>query len=154
MLITIDKPVKVQRLYNIWKNMRQRCSNPNASGYKNYGGRGISICSDWDNFYVFQDWALSNGYEDNLEIDRIDSNSDYSPVNCRWVTKSFNSAMRNKDPRNRGFKRSRYSQEQVLLAKELRRSGHTYKHIGTVLGCGITHVKRIVDGELVYLGGR
>lgn len=75
------------RLYSIWSDMKRRCSNKNNSQYKYYGGRGISVCDEWANsFPVFQEWALSHGYQDNLSIDRIDVNGDYCSSNCRWTT--------------------------------------------------------------------
>ena len=75
------------RLYNIWLNMKQRCSNPKASHYEYYGGKGVSVCEEWEkSFSAFRDWALAHGYEDGLTIDRIESDKDYCPENCRWVT--------------------------------------------------------------------
>ena len=75
------------RLYSIWASMKTRCLNPNSKTYHYYGGRGISICDEWkDNFSAFRDWALSNGYRDDLTLDRIDSDKDYSPENCKWST--------------------------------------------------------------------
>lgn len=78
------------RLYSIWCGMRGRCLFENHSAYPYYGGRGITICPEWLNFNVFQSWALSTGYQDNLEIDRIDNEKGYQPGNCRWITHAEN----------------------------------------------------------------
>jgi hypothetical protein len=76
------------RVFSIWTAMRARCKNPNSISYKNYGGRGIIVCKEWDsNFITFYNWAMNNGYNDNLTIDRIDNNGNYEPSNCKWSTK-------------------------------------------------------------------
>lgn len=77
------------RLYSIWDNMKSRCNNPNKDSYRNYGGRGIKVCPEWlHDFSAFRDWALSNGYDDDLTLDRIDNDKGYTPENCRWETRS------------------------------------------------------------------
>lgn len=75
------------RLYGIWCNMKDRCSNPNNIGFNLYGGRGITVCDEWCiDFRCFEQWAVTNGYNDDLTIDRVNVNKGYSPNNCRWVT--------------------------------------------------------------------
>jgi len=75
------------RLYNIWQHMKKRCFNINDGDYKNYGGRGITICPEWTNDYIkFRDWALNNGYKENLQINRILNDGNYEPNNCDWAT--------------------------------------------------------------------
>ena len=74
------------KLYYVWHGMKKRCNDKNNKGYKWYGGRGIKICDEWlEDYIAFKNWAVSNGYEEGLTIDRINVDGNYEPDNCRWV---------------------------------------------------------------------
>jgi len=79
------------RLHRIWAHMKSRCNNPKSHAYHHYGGRGIRVCKEWLEFFIiFRTWALANGYNNNLTIDRVDSNKGYNPNNCQWLTRAEN----------------------------------------------------------------
>lgn len=110
-------------LLSVYKNMIQRCSNPNTRYYKNYGGRGISVCQLWlDNFEDFYKFAVQNGWQHELTIDRINNDGDYEPDNCRFVTKAENNRNRNGVQTNnttgvRGVSYSKANKKYVAYAR-------------------------------------
>jgi hypothetical protein len=85
------KAGKHEKLFRIWRCIKQRCGDKNAKNYYLYGGRGIKICDEWKNDYSkFREWGIKNGYRSNLQIDRINNDGDYEPSNCRFVTHTEN----------------------------------------------------------------
>lgn len=78
--------IKNKRIFNCWWNMKQRCDSKDRNDSKYYHDKGITYCDEWNNYESFQDWAINNGYADNLTLDRLDSNLSYCPENCRWIT--------------------------------------------------------------------
>ena len=96
------------RLHTIWKAMNQRCCNPANKEYHRYGGRGITVCDEWQNdFQVFYDWAIANGYDGNAPrgqctIDRTDNDKGYNPDNCRWVDMKTQSNNRSNNRHKKG----------------------------------------------------
>lgn len=94
-----------KRLLSIWKNMNTRCTNPNYEKYHKYGGRGITICKEWKDFNVFKIWSLSNGYTNELTLDRRNTDGNYEPNNCRYVTTSLQAFNKNSyDNKTSSFK--------------------------------------------------
>lgn len=82
-----DGGTKKTKLYKVWRSMINRCEYKKNVDYDNYGGRGIRICKEWrNNYIVFKDWSLNNGYKEGLTIDRKDNDGNYEPSNCQWIT--------------------------------------------------------------------
>lgn len=108
------------RIYDIWKGMRHRCTNPNRPGYKYYGLKGIKVCDEWNNengFENFYEWSIDNGYADYLTIDRLDSNKDYQPDNCQWVTHLENTTKATKQKHLPTFEYIGINQMECLMVK-------------------------------------
>lgn len=94
--------LKNSQLYMTWSRMKRRCNNPNCDKYSYYGGRGIRVCEEWTNdFMSFYNWAITNGYREDLTIDRIDVNGNYEPSNCRWTDRSIQTINQRKSIRNK-----------------------------------------------------
>ena len=122
------------RLYRTWKQMRIRCYCKTNPTYKYYGGRGITICDEWNDFATFHVWALSHGYTDVLSIDRVDNDGDYCPENCRWVPmkEQFKNTRNCKHYEHGGEKRTHNEWARLLginpssLTERIRRHGLAY----------------------------
>lgn len=105
------------RLYWIWDHMRRRCNNPRDPAFKDYGGRGILVCHEWESFEIFRAWALTNGYADGLTIERIDNNGIYTAANCSWIPNAEQQVNR------RNNVRVEYNGRIVTLTEAARLSG-------------------------------
>jgi len=106
--------------YNIWQNMKARCLNPNHPKYHRYGGRGIKVCNEWLDIKGFSEWALNNGWEDGLSIDRINNDGNYCPENCQWITLSENSKKKST---------TKLTKKDVIEMRKLHKDGYSINKI-------------------------
>lgn len=120
------------RLYRIWQGMRYRCENPRNEGFKNYGGRGVTVSGEWLDFDQFQKWAIEAGYRDDLEIDRIDVNGNYEQKNCHWVSRIEN--QKNK----RTTRKVIYAGKEMCLSDAAKTAGIKPATVFGRLGSGMT----------------
>lgn len=125
-----------KKLYMTWWSMNRRCTDVKHEAYKNYGGRGITVCDEWkENVKPFYDWAVQNGYQEGLSLERVDNNAGYSPSNCRWATMEEQSH----NKRNNTF-----NEEDVKMIRELYASGVTQKQLCEAYDVGPATIHRIV----------
>lgn len=140
------------RLYRIWIGIKSRCLVETASNYQNYGGRGIRVCDEWGHSYnAFSEWAMQNGYDDSLTIDRIDPDGDYCPANCRWVTMSvqeFNKRMSSKN--TSGTTGVSYNKAMKKWIAYIRKAGK--QHYLGGYDCIDDAIKARKDAEIKYFG--
>lgn len=120
-------------LYGVWTDMKYRCNNNNSTYYYRYGGRGIRVCDEWDDFENFYNWAMSNGYEYGLTIERKNNNGDYCPENCAWADRVVQA-------NNRGNSRLiKYGDEEHTIAQWARILGVEYGQLYRSITKGDMH---------------
>ena len=131
------------KLYAVWKTMRQRCKAKSGNNYLNYASRGIKVCSEWEDYETFLSWAITNGYQAGLEIDRINVDGNYCPENCRWVSHFINS-----DNRRSVF---HYQHEgKIYNAKELSLLfGYCSDYVSNNIRSGKS-IKEIREGKIIW----
>ena len=130
--ITKGKFYPFSRLYRIWLNMRNRCNNSRDHHYNRYGGRGIKICKEWDDFEKFENWAIDHGYNENLSLDRINNDDGYYPGNCRWVNATVQANNR------RSSVYYTFNGETHTLAEWARIKGISYKNLTNRIYRGVS----------------
>ena len=117
--------------------MKARCLNPTDHNYPFYGGRGITVCKDWkEDYLTFKKWATTNGYADNLTIDRRDNNRGYEPENCRWATRA---------EQTRNTRRTRLTAIQAKTIREMFKTGqYSQKELSKILAVSPTTIWNVV----------
>ena len=142
------------RLYSIWGKIKDRILNSKCEQYKDYGGRGISICDEWkDDFMSFYDWAITNGYEENkgLSIDRIDNDGNYEPSNCRWATQTIqNRNQRIRRDNTSGYKGVSYRKrdERYRASITVNRKRIYLGYFKTAIEAGVAYNNYIIENNL------
>ena len=134
--------LKNTRLYNIWSLLKGRVLNPKHKHYNDYGGRGITICDEWLDVQNFYNWAMSNGYSDELSIDRIDNDGNYEPNNCRWTTRTMQSRNQRMQTNNKSGYRGVFFRKDIN--KYRAQIGVNNKHIK------LGHFQTAVEGAIAY----
>ncbi len=123
--------------YFVWASMRQRCGNPNATGYKNYGARGIRVCDNWSTFHTFLS-DMGRRPTPKHTLDRIDNDGNYEPSNCRWALRST---------QNRNTRSNKLSKEKIEKSLYLRNKGWSWKDIALEIGADRTTITNALRGK-------
>lgn len=132
------------RIYRVWASMRARCKNKSNRDYRFYGGKGIKICEEWNEFQNFYNWAIESGYTDELTIDRIDYNGNYEPSNCRWATREVQA---NNTSRNRYLTLNGKTMSMADWAKSL---SIPYRTLQWRLGNGWSEERTLATPRRIY----
>ncbi|MCB5278935.1 MAG: AP2 domain-containing protein [Candidatus Cloacimonetes bacterium] len=143
------------RLYLIWCSIKSRCGNPKNKRFKDYGGRGITICNEWrDDFETFYTWAIANGYKKGLTIDRINNDGNYEPSNCRWTTSIVQSRNTRKirECNTSGYRGVSFHKMSKKWVAQIN-INYNRKHIGsfkTSLDAAKAYDKYVIDNNLEH----
>ena len=128
------------KIYKVWHSMVSRCQNVKSQSYHLYGARGITVCDEWiNNVTLFNKWCIETGYQEGLEIDRIDNNGNYEPNNCRWISSKQNA-------RNR--RQSKLNQKQVDDIKEMLKNKISQKDISKKFNVDASCISQIKKGKI------
>jgi hypothetical protein len=127
------------KLYQVWASMRKRCNSEKDINFSKYGGRGISVCADWNtSFKSFYEWSINNGYNVGLSIDRINNDGNYAPENCRWTTFSVQA---------KNTRRSLGETKAELVKKDLKLNDRTMSELAKKYNTSLSTIKRIKYGK-------
>lgn len=128
------------KLYQVWRDMKNRCYRPKTTNYHRWGGRGIKVCDEWLNsFLSFRNWAFENGYNDSLQIDRIDPNGNYEPSNCRFIVNARN--CRNKVS-------NKLTWVEVDAIRDLRKTGIRVDKLASLFNISVSMASKLLNGKM------
>ncbi|MBN2980114.1 hypothetical protein [Cohnella algarum] len=128
------------KLYRVWAAMKSRCQNPKTAAYKDYGGRGIRVCAEWDDYESFKEWALQTGYDGQLTLERKNVNGNYAPDNCKWIS------IADQQSNRRNNIRVEVNGELITLAELSRRTGILDKTLYSRYKRGCRSFKELTAG--------
>lgn len=138
-------------LYSVWNGMKRRCTNNKDQAYYNYGGRGISVCDEWHGFLPFYNWAINNGWEKGLTIDRKENDGNYEPDNCRFVTRLVQASNR-RNPKRLPKADKDFNGVRLVCRKIRRRKDITQQQLADQIGIAQTTLASFENGRSgVYL---